>query len=658
MNARNQENRQRRLNLHVTERLHFAVLALSLILALGRTAAQDPPVRDSGRSEPASVGHHEVLDDPYMPRPEPPPSGIVAARTVVERDGYVSVQVNVDEFGNNIPGDAANEPTIAVDPTNPNRIVIGWRQFNTIRSNFRQAGVGYSHDSGQTWTFPGVLTPGFFRSDPVVVATADGLFHYLSLGTELCGYHCDVFTSTDAGVTWGNPVFAYGGDKAWITADTTEGVGRHNLYQAWTELYACVDGTSFSRSTDRGETFGDAVGGMPRWGTLTVDLNGVLYVSGSDLYDTTIRRSDDAWNPTATPTFSAPIEANLGGSVSGWGGPNPEGLTGQIWIRSDRSNGPYAGDVYLLASVHTGSNAPTEVMFARSEDGGFTWSAPVRVNDDPAGTGAWHWFGTMDVAPNGRIDAIWNDTRNSGQENLSELYYAFSTDGGRTFSSNVPICPMFDSFIGWPRQNKIGDYYGMVSDNTGASIAYAATFNGEQDVYFLRIGMIDCNENGWPDEDDIADGRSNDCNGDGLPDECGADCNHNHEPDVCEIVAGAPDCDGNGWLDSCQWDLDGDGLIDNCDDDTDDDGVPNGADACPRTPVHGPADADGFPRFSTEGDCFVGLWDYWRFYNCVTGTRPDVPPPWDACYEHFDADDNGELNLRDFAAFQNGYTGP
>ena len=41
--------------------------------------------------------------------------------------------------------------------------------------------------------------------------------------------------------------------------------------------------------------------------------------------------------------------------------------------------------------------------------------------------------------------------------------------------------------MGYPNQDKLGDYYDMVSDNTGAYLAYAATFNGGQDVYFLRI---------------------------------------------------------------------------------------------------------------------------------------------------------------------------
>src|SRR4029077_19123812 len=38
-----------------------------------------------------------------------------------------------------------------------------------------------------------------------------------------------------------------------------------------------------------------------------------------------------------------------------------------------------------------------------------------------------------------------------------------------------------------PNQNKLGDYLTIVSDNTGGNVAYAATFNGEQDVYYVRV---------------------------------------------------------------------------------------------------------------------------------------------------------------------------
>lgn len=628
------------------------VACLSLIIT---------PAARSQNVEPSQTRptHLERLDDPYRPRPATPPPGIPAGRAVVERDGYVSVQVNVDEFGNNIPGDAANEPTIAVDPTDRNRIVIGWRQFDTVNSNFRQAGVAYSQDAGNTWTFPGVLTPGVFRSDPVVVAAADGVFHYLSLGIDLsCDYHCDLFTSTDSGLTWGDPAFAYGGDKAWMTIDTTDGIGRNNLYQTWTQYYGCVNGTSFARSTDRGQSFGDALSGMPLWGTLTVDLNGTLYAAGTtpSYQGIMVVKSENAQDPDATPTFTGPVPVDLHGDLEYGPAPNPDGLGGQVWIRTNRSNSQYAGDLYVLASVTPESSFTDEVMFARSIDGGETWSKPVRVNDDAHYAFAWHWFGTMDVAPNGRIDVVWNDTRNTGQANLSELFYSYSLDGGQTWAENIPVSPVFDSHIGWPNQFKIGDYYGMVSDNLGANVAYAATFNGEQDVYFLRIGTFDCNHNGIADDEDLASGFSHDCNGDAIPDECQADCNHDGQPDVCQILAGASDCDGNLQLDQCQADIDGDGLIDPCDDDIDGDGVPNAEDVCPYAPVFGPALADGMPAFSTDYDCEIDLWDYWRMFNCMIGGRPDAPPPPE-CFDRFDVDLSGAIDLRDFAVFQVTFTG-
>ncbi len=51
-----------------------------------------------------------------------------------------SYQVNVNAAGQNIPNDAANEPSLCIDPQDPRRMAIGWRQFTNINNNFRQAG--------------------------------------------------------------------------------------------------------------------------------------------------------------------------------------------------------------------------------------------------------------------------------------------------------------------------------------------------------------------------------------------------------------------------------------------------------------------------------------------------------------------------------------
>ncbi|MCZ7616174.1 MAG: T9SS type A sorting domain-containing protein [Ignavibacteriaceae bacterium] len=119
-------------------------------------------------------------------------------------------------------------------------------------------------------------------------------------------------------------------------------------------------------------------------------------------------------------------------------------------------------------------------------DGGVSFSSPIKINDD-IGTSAYQWFGTMSVAPNGRIDVVWLDTRDNPGTYLSALYYSNSTNGGETWSANQRLSDYFDPHVGWPNQNKMGDYFDMVSEVNGAHLAWAATFTGGQDVYYSFI---------------------------------------------------------------------------------------------------------------------------------------------------------------------------
>jgi hypothetical protein len=151
------------------------------------------------------------------------------------------VQVNVDSFGNNIIGDAANEPSLAIVPTDPDKMVIGWRQFDSVTSDFRQSGYGYSHDGGRTWTFPGVLEPGVFSSDPVLTSDLDGTIYYYALQPDRGPgrYACYMYRTSDAGLTWDQEVYAYGGDKEWVTVDQTTGLGSGNIYVSWSPIFGC-----------------------------------------------------------------------------------------------------------------------------------------------------------------------------------------------------------------------------------------------------------------------------------------------------------------------------------------------------------------------------------------------------------------------------------
>jgi hypothetical protein len=466
-------------------------ICLVLLSGLASISGQGlTPTRRVPRNEPL-----ERYDNP----PAPPRKIETSPRMISVFGPFISYQVNVDQNGQNILGDAANECVISVDPTDGNKMTIVWRQFNSVTSNFRQGGWGYTTDAGVHWTFPGVLQNNVFRSDPVTKSDETGNFFYLSLQSNVQqSFFCDdLWRSTNGGQTWVEQSpdrGAGGGDKEWFTIDKTNGPGHGFQYQSDDGINCSGGGVEFQRSTNGGVTWQAPINipNSPIYGTLDVDTNGNLFIGGEGNTFYCVRSSNAQFGGQ-TPTFDRSTAVNMGGDL-GSGGINGVGLTGMLFLAIDRSGGPTNNNIYMLASVVPPGRSTTDVMFVRSTDGGLTFSAPHKVNDDPVNPNKWHWFGTFSVAPNGRLDAVWYDTRNAANNTDSQLFYSFSTDGGVTWSANVAVSNSFNPFEGYPNQNKIGDYITIVSDETGGNVAYSATFNfnparnqHEEDVYYVRV---------------------------------------------------------------------------------------------------------------------------------------------------------------------------
>src|ERR1041385_2720126 len=198
------------------------LISVSLLVSIATASAQTARSKFNPR-EPLEKYN---MPPAYISRLETSP-GVISPY-----GAFLSFQVNVDAQGNNILGDAANEPSIAVDPTDGNKITIGWRQFNSVQSDFRQGGWAFSTDGGIHWTFPGVLENNVFRSDPVLNANETGNFFYLSLRET---FYDDIWRSTNGGQAWSRLTSGdvSGGDKQWFTIDKTNGPGHGFQYQAW-----------------------------------------------------------------------------------------------------------------------------------------------------------------------------------------------------------------------------------------------------------------------------------------------------------------------------------------------------------------------------------------------------------------------------------------
>src|SRR5437016_9307818 len=323
--------------------LTFLVFIAAVATALGQAPTWSP----------RTTRPLEKYDNPpgYIYRLETSP------RMISPYGVFISYQANVDANGNNIVGDAANECVISVDPTDGNKMTIAWRQFNSVNSNFRQGGWGYTADGGVHWTFPGVLQNGVFRSDPVTNSDEIGQFFYLSLQSDVNqSFFCDdLWRSTNGGQTWverSPDRGAGGGDKQWFTIDKTNGPGHGFQYQSDDGINCNGSGVEFQRSTNGGVTWQApiVVPSGTDLGTLDVDTNGNLFIGGEGFSNFNCVRSSNAQIGGQTPSFDRNTSVNMGGSL-GSGGINPAGLDGQLFLAIDRSGTATNNNIYMLASV-------------------------------------------------------------------------------------------------------------------------------------------------------------------------------------------------------------------------------------------------------------------------------------------------------------------
>jgi hypothetical protein len=88
----------------------------------------------------------------------------------------------------------------------------------------------------------------------------------------------------------------------------------------------------------------------------------------------------------------------------------------------------------------------SDIAFSRSTDGGNTWTAPARINDDPPSMGIDQFSPTLAVRSDGLLAATWYDRRYSyysHQDDIAgydyDLVYAQSADGGLTWSPNTRV---------------------------------------------------------------------------------------------------------------------------------------------------------------------------------------------------------------------------
>ena len=369
-----------------------------------------------------------------------------------------------------------SESDIRVNYWDANKIIAG---SNNIGGSGLQ-GMYYSADGGVTWgqtTLP-LASGDSFHSDPTVDWSSDGTAWSTTMGINGNVLKVQSYRSSNGGATWTfdgtisgsqtntdkqmqwidhsatspyanqNYVIWHNGNPAFMNRRTSSGWGTPIQVSDSQATGTCIGSDVKSNAS------GDVFGFFPDTGSRGIYV--VKSTNGGASYSAPVKlvTTYDSYD-IGVPSF-----ANRRILIYVSGGAYRNGTTNNVYaLWADLS-----GDSGCTAAANepgssTTSTCKTRIWFSRSTDGGTTWSARVKINNQSGLNDQFNPFLAVDET-NGNIGAIYYDTVNDAGRKKVDIYYQMSTDGGATWQAAVKVTSsMTDETIsGADSGNQFGDY--------------------------------------------------------------------------------------------------------------------------------------------------------------------------------------------------------
>ena len=456
------------------------------------------------------------------------------------------------------------EPWVAVDPTDSDRLVGAWQQDRWDDGGARGLVTAYSTDGGANWSAPNTTTysslctggtvanGGDFEraTDPWVTIAPNGHVYLMSLSLDNPNTSADhamlVMKSTNGGLSWGTPTTLIRenlptvlNDKNSITADPNDPYGSR-VYAVWDRLEfpnaharaAAIENAFpfkgpvyFSRTINGGTSWSTpkAIFGK---GSITQTIGNQIVVlpdlddgvfegqvvdfftyrtlkMGGNVFGfdnlALIRSSNQGATWTKNPIivnkiFSAPeVDPETGDPI------RAAGIIADVAV--DASNG-------MLYAVWEDARFSgfefNEVAFSQSDDGGFTWTTPVKVNQTPpiGDLRGQALLPEVHVLPDGTVGVTFFDFRGDdlGDAELDTIYFLAHchpdvddcSDEANWADSPINGPPPFDLRVAPDARGYfLGDYSGL-SDIGSAFLAFFSMSNSASDpatVYASSVAL-------------------------------------------------------------------------------------------------------------------------------------------------------------------------
>ena len=395
--------------------------------------------------------------------------------------------------------DTQADPSIAVNPSNSLNAVSTFQEGRDAARGAATLGFATTFDGGGTWEtghLPGltIAVGGHFKRSSKASVVFGPNDHVYATGVafsfgNLVRTGVAFWRSTDGGRQWSQPILIaednlylndrdFQMDRSWVTVDLGSGPGHHpgRIYVAWRRISE-VSPVFVAYSDDRGETWqtGPVGEGYPIY-NVAVGLdpqplvlpNGDLAVFLGDVTPLVpVHRSPAevvseiaAWQvQPPTIRWGMYVAKGAGSMTTG----RPLVFTRETTVAIEDSRpvrqqrivprpavglDPGTGRIYFTwTDGRFRQDAGNDIVLAWSDDGGITWTYPVRVNRGPTNDSMNHWGPMLGVAPDGSVQIAYR-TRREAEEiaedgstfsPIVDTYWLESRDGGTTFSTPLKV---------------------------------------------------------------------------------------------------------------------------------------------------------------------------------------------------------------------------
>ena len=414
-------------------------------------------------------------------------------------------------------GSATNprsESSIAINFQTPSKVIAA---SNNIVGSGHQVQM-FSTDGGATWsqTTLAFTTGDASHSDPTVDWTSEGTAWSTTIGINSFGSVLKMrsYKSTNGGATWTFDATFSGTqsstDKQMMWVDhSASSAFRDNIYAIWHNGAPCY----MNRRTGPGGSWGTPIQVSGAESTGTAIGADVKTNSAGDVFGfwpaTGNRGVFVVKSTNGGVSYGTPVRLATTFDSFDIGVPSFNSRRALIYVsggayRNATKNLVYAswtdlsGETGCTSSANepgasTTSTCKTRIWFARSTNGGTTWSAPIRVNAQASLNDQFNQWMAVDETT-GRISLMYYDTvANSGRKK-TDVWYQTSSDDGVTWSAPFKVTTaMTDETVSGSDGNQYGDYNGL-SGNAGIFLPSWTDRrnNAREEIWTAQISETPC----------------------------------------------------------------------------------------------------------------------------------------------------------------------